>query len=427
MERMVAALATPQLSRKTPSPTLVWLIPGEEAWEIHERAEDGSFPVVRELSAEETGGLSRVNVAALPTSLVTCQLFWLETTEEKAVPDLVRMQCERRALLRQNEVWRHRVLRSEDGRSLVQVLILRNAIPPTLAGAENARFEVMARCLSLPAQSAGVWRSLGTVSLALTGADGPVYFQSLPHRELTPECLGDIRTAIWMAQAQGWVPAIETLALVGNWMALSASELEHATGLRVVRVDADILALPEPPQELVPREVRKRRITHRRRRRIVRIGLVVAALYAAFLSYEILTGVFLSTANSRLRAQLDAIMPAVQEMQNTARRLDALNPALDTKTYPLEILYRVTALLPEQGVRLTRFEITADRLEIGGESTTAREAFDFMRNLQEAEALRHITWDDPPQPIPLPNDTTRFSIQGTIQGAFHPTDDGDQS
>lgn len=423
---MVAALSKPQFSRTMLTPALHWLVPGESAWEIRERAADGTFSVLRELSGDDQASLPRLNVVALPSSLVTCQLIWLETTEEKAVPDLVRMQCERRALLRQNEVWTHRIVRSENGRSLVQVLILRNAIPPELAGAETARFEAMARCLCLPPQSVCVWRSLGTVSLVLTDATGPVYFQSLPHRDLTAECLGDIRSAMWMALAQGWVPAIETLTLVGNWMAVSASEVEGITGLRVERVEADRLTLPEPPLELIPREVRKRRITLRRRRRLARAGLIVAALYAAFLSYQILTGVFLSAGNARLQAQLNAVMPEVQEMQNTARRIDAFNPALDTKTYPLEILYRVTALLPELGVRLTRFEITGDRIEIGGESTTAREAFEFMRNLEEAQGLRHVTWDDPPQPIPLPNDTTRFSIQGTIQGAYQIADDADQ-
>ncbi len=403
---------------KPPQRARTWLVPGETAWEIWEQSESG-YQLAKQLGEDATGPLADISAVALPAQFVTCQLFWLETTDEKAIPDLVRMQCERRLLLRQDEVWTYRILRNEGERSLAQVLILQNTIPPLIEAEGDVLFEAHARCLSLPPQALCIWRTLGAVCLALTDENGVVYFQLLPHRTLSRECLKDVKSLLWLASAQNWGAATDSLVLVGDWNQTSASELEDATGLRVTRMSLDQLALPTAPMELTPRSVKRLRVTRRRQQRFRLGALVLAALYALFLGGQILFGVFTSLSNTKLQTRLGAIMPRVLEMQNTAQRLDALNPALDVKTYALEILYRAMAVLPESGVRLTRFEISGNRLEVSGESSTAREAFEYINNLEASEALRHIQWEEAPQPVPLPNDTTRFFIKGTITGAYN--------
>jgi len=406
-----------QPKAKLPQQARTWLVPGEAAWEVWKHAETG-YQLTRELGAEDKEPVANIAVVALPPKFVTCQLFWLETTDEKAIPDLVRMQCERRLLLRQDEVWTYRILREEGERSLAQVLILQNAIPPLIEMEGDVRFEAHARCLQLPPQALCVWLSLGAVCLALTDESGVTYFQSLPHRTLSHECLKDIRSILWLASAQNWSPSTNSLVLVGDWNQTSASELEDAIGLPVTRMSQDMLALPHIPMELTPRSVKRMRVARRRQQRLKLGALVLAAAYALFLGWQIISGTWTSLSNAKLQTRLDSLMPRVREMQTTARQLDALNPALDVKTYPLEILYRAVAVLPEMGVRLTRFEVTGNRLEIAGESTTAREAFDYINNLEASESLQHIEWEEAPQPVPLPNDTTRFFIRGTITGAY---------
>lgn len=177
--------------------------------------------------------------------------------------------------------------------------------------------------------------------------------------------------------------------------------------------------------ELIPGDVSARRAFSRRRRKIKIATLSLGAIYTLFVALQIITFLLTSYRNDHLKTRLDAMMPEVSAMQNTARLLDAVNPAIASKTYPLELIYRISALLPEKGIRLTQLEIIEDKIAIRGESTTAREAFDFIDALERAEPLNHIRWDEAPQPIPLPNDTTRFSIQGTIDGAYH--EDSEQS
>ncbi len=401
-----------------------WLVPGEAAWEIWEPFAEGLAQRIKTLAVDESAPPPRIARVGLPVAVVTCQLFWFETTDEKTLPDLIRMQCERRALLRENEVWTHWVVRQEEARSLVQVLILQKTIPSLLEVEGDASvFEAHARCLALPSHSLAVWRELGSVCLALTNESEVVHFQSLPHRELTRECLADIRAVLWLAAAQKWVAPAKSFALVGDWNQTGTQDMEQALGLPLERLNHARLAAPAFPMKLTPRSVRKQRIARRRRHRIRLAALAVVAVYAVFLGLQIFSGLRLSVSNTALQARLNAIMPQVVDMQTTARRMDALNPALDVKTYPLEILQRAVSVLPETGVRLTRFEITGNHIEIAGESTTAREAFDYINSLETVDSLRHVTWDAAPQPVPLPNNTARFSLQGTITGAYHQDDE----
>lgn len=394
-----------------------WLVPGEQSWEILKPDGAFGFSLLQAIEDPESPAPSGIALVALPASLVTCQLFWLETTDEKAVPDLLRMQCERRALLRQDEVWKYRILRREPERLLAQVCILQNGLPSALQVEGDTRFEALPRCLDLPSRSACLWRSLGAISLAITGDDGVLYFQSLPHHALTRECLRDVQSVLWLATAQDWIESVESVALLGTWSSGDAAEL-HALGLPVEMKGGPHFSPPREPMELIPRSVLQIRAVRRQQYRTRLVALAIAAVYAVFLVFQIVVASWTAASNSRLQARLDAVMPEVASLQATARRLEALNPALDTKTYPLEVLHRIMAVLPESGVRLTRFEIVGDRLDLAGESSTAREAFDFLHAIQSSESLQYIQWEDPPPPTPLPNDTARFSIQGTITGAY---------
>lgn len=396
-----------------------WLIPGEAAWEIRDAqlAMDSSVESVEDIA---TAKPTEVTLVALPPQLVICQLFWLETTDEKSVPDLVRMQCERHSLLHRGEVWTFRILRQEAERSLVQVLILQEPLPSGLqVDAPETRYEALPRCLRMEPQSLYLWRTLGFVILAMTDAQGsPVYFQALPHTALSRACRLDVQAVLCMVVAQNWAPLPTTLYLCGVW---NSPDVEEAKllGLPLCLAGELEFALPLEAMNLTPHSVQQLRILHRRRFRFRMAALGVGLIYAAFLTFNILSAAFASASHARLQKQLDAVLPEMTRLQRVAMRMEALTPALDTKTYPLEILYRIMAVLPESGVRLTRFEIVNDRLEIAGESSTAREAFDFLHAVETSDSLQYIEWEAPPQPVPLPNDTVRFSIQGTIAGAYH--------
>jgi len=404
--------------RRVESPS--WLLPGPAVWEFWDQSAGGQSVLVAELPEEESRLPKRPSMVALPSKSVTCQLLWVETADDRDIPDLVRMQCERRALIRDNEVWKYRPLARAEGRILVQTLILGNTVPGRAEVDGAPRFEALARCLDLPPNALCLWRELGQICVALSNAEGEAaFFQALPHRALGRECLRDLNALCLLALAQGWVSSLDECVAAGPEEPEVLEDLRAVIELPARSVERFGLRVPKVSMRLTPRSVRQRQKQQRRSRRIQAAAVAVALLYGLFLAGQIVWGVWRAAANRSLEAKLNAIMPQVQEMQGTARQLDALNPAIDVRTYPIEILYRLMALLPEKGVRLTRFEIVGNRIEITGESATAREAFDFMKSIQESPDLQYIHWEEPPQPVPLPNDTTRFSIRGEIQGAFH--------
>jgi len=418
--------AKQSLTRKAPiSANQRWLVPGDKTWILWQQTASGCFELLKSLTGDEVDPILDVTHVGLPASLVICQLFWLETSDEKAVPDMLRLQCERRRLLQQDTVWTHRIVRHEGTRVLALVLILQGDVPHAIEVETSACFEAMPRCLAQPPRTLSLRRSLGTICVALSDDSDLVYFQCLPHATLSASCLRDVNATILVAMAQKWMPSLDSVMLFGEWDSEEIASVEAAFGIKPEIVSGVVFSPPAIAMQLIPGNIRRQRVLSKRRRKIRSVALALGAIYALFVTAQIFTFLLTSLRNDRLETRLNAIMPEVEGMQNTARLLDSVNPAIDSKTYPLELIYRISALLPENGIRLTQLEIIEDKIAIRGESTTAREAFDFIDALERADTLNHIRWDEAPQPIPLPNDTTRFSIQGTIEGAYH--EDSEQS
>lgn len=406
-----------QSSQNQPAPDGArgsWLVPGPEAWEL---VSPGGGRQV--LDREASGGKfpAEISLVALPTSILTSQPLWLQTSDNKLLDSLARAQCEQLSLMRAGDTMTVNILRKAEDRTLVQTLILHE---PGLPLPDTATtYEAHARCLPWPAQSLCLWKELGRVCLGLIDEEARLtHFQLLPHDRLDAYCAADVAALLAYATALDWAPEPDQCLLIGEW-----SESEHHTvtqvlGLKLLPTESVAPRLPTPLIPLVPEAARKFRRHRQGVRRVRSTALSVAAVYLVFLGFMMASLFTNSRRANALQTNLDQMMPSVLEMQETARRIDALNPALAPETYPVEILYRLTAYLPEQGVRLTRFEISGNRLELGGESSTAREAFDFMQALEQAMELDYIDWEDPPQPVPLPNNTTRFVLHGEIRGAF---------
>jgi len=397
----------------------IWLLPSADGWQLGEQQADGSLNILEDELAPDAAPSSKPTMVAIPAAMVTCQLFWLESLDEKVIANLVEVQCERFALAGKNGIVRHRILHVEGERSLVQVIALSNALPALLEASGTPGYEAYARCLQLPAHAVCIWKAASRIVLALTdGAGELVYFQALTNPTLDDDALRDVGCIILMAEAQRWIDTVTEVHLAGNWQTSELGGVKRMLELPVREVDRFPLRKPRQPMDLTPRTVEQRRRAASRRRKLGLFLSLVVAGYLLFVVLQIVNFIGLKATNAQLQADLDRVMPSVTSMQRTALQMDALAPAWNPEYFPLEILNRLTTLLPERGVRLTRFEIKRDRIEIAGESSTAREAFRYMQSVQEAEDLEHITWDDPPQPVPLPNNTTRFSLQGELENVW---------
>src|SRR5260370_36144536 len=80
---------------------------------------------------------------------------------------------------------------------------------------------------------------------------------------------------------------------------------------------------------------------------------------------------------SQLQNQLTADLPTVTAVQGTADQWRKVEWAVDPKLYAVELLNQVAGLLPEQGMRLTAFQIEKGKVIIRGEASTAARALKF--------------------------------------------------
>lgn len=412
-------------SKPSPPAMPSGIFPGSTGWVAYSPGSDQEHPVAEEELSESS---RHADLIALPVAWVTSYPFWLETTSPKDIPDLLALQCERRGLIQAGENPAHRVVRTTENRTLVQVLLLSPKLPGALYEGIDSRYEASPRCREFPPAALCVWREQRNLCVALTppeppaaddssGAE-PVHFQAWPHREIQAACLADLRVLLLMAQAQEWTSQPQACYLIGDFTEQERKAAQTALEIPTHCRPSLPAVLPRDPVDLSPSAVRLKRQQRTRQRQLVRVLAGVAVFYLLFVCYEIVVAISLTFTNQHLQQELDRISPAVQEMQNTARLFDTLKPAMDPDLFPLEILRHVMEALPESGVRLTRFEILQGNLEIAGEASTAREAFTFLSRVQELEPPDLIVWEEPPPPVPLPNNTTRFNLRGNITEAY---------
>jgi hypothetical protein len=124
-----------------------------------------------------------------------------------------------------------------------------------------------------------------------------------------------------------------------------------------------------------------------------------------------------------LQAEIDRDAGAVASTKEAMQRWNALDPALDPKGYPLEVLHEAARLLPEEGVRLTLFEMNLGRVILQGEAKDFTAAQLYMDAVKKSKELSGYEWTAE-NPKSLPNRSARFQIDGVRPGAAPRTEGG---
>ena len=108
---------------------------------------------------------------------------------------------------------------------------------------------------------------------------------------------------------------------------------------------------------------------------------------------------------ARLEPKLEAIREANTQWTN-------LELALTPQHYPVELFFQVVQLLPPEGIRLTLFEMNADKLTIAGEASSVNHAISFREDLAGAPAFKD--WGFAAStPSVLPDGRATFQAEGT--------------
>ncbi len=383
-----------------------------EDWELWILSDGRRAEFVRRTS--QPAEIPGRTVIALPASRTVSFPSWVASDDKAVVPEIIHLQLEKRGLLTRNGSATStdvRILETQSGRTLALATVLQADFPADLTIEKAIRFEPSVFTLPLPQDRIVLWREQGRLALAATRGRDAVHSQVLSDREITDAVAQELRCVVFQLRAQGACGNLLGASLWGDFTDEEARRVERATGLRVARDEFPAPSLTATPSSLLPPAVQTLHAKRQRRDQIRRTILTLLILYGlgllGFVGYLAWQKWQVAQLGDAIRAE----QPTVNAIQRTAERWQHLQWAIDPKTFPVELLYQVSNALPDQGMRLVRFELQKGKLIIHGEASGAPAAFKFAADLKANPALRFFTWKMP-SPSLRPDGRAEFIIEG---------------
>lgn len=355
-------------------------------------------------------------IVALPARCVTILPLWLNSDDPALLPGMAEMQLASAGLTR-NTAPEVRLVRSENGRSLVTALFLPSDPPAPLCQPWVSEFLPSPDTEHLHPDSVTVWAEDGHRVIAVTSGATPVYWESRRAAD-TRDLPQDLSCVLARFESEGVLRALKKIVLRLPVPPDLPRELS-------ARFHAEILLEQRPPPQLPPPEavrlvpavVSQKRDEARRRQTILRAAAAVLLLIIGAAALLFGQQQALRLQNARLKRSLDAEEPRVAAVSAAQSRWAALRPALDPDLYPVERLLQASLLMPADGLRLSIFEQSIEdgvmRVILIGEAATPQAAFAFTEAVRSHPSWSMFQWQIP-QPTILPNNAARFRMEGTF-------------
>ena len=373
------------------------------------------------LNDEEALPIKSLRVIALPSLSLFSWPLWIAAEGESR--DLVKMELAGRHLLKRG---------MEEGLTAIPILQLGERRLVLAVATEEpfpeemmpdnwknaARFEISARLRGPEAKPDMIlWQEQGVIQAAYYRDGQTVWFCAVRPghcgstlrrasvRLLSEGILGHLPSTILLQGISLEARLLLTKELATNFPQASISAPQEVTPP----------SLPPTPIDLTPTGARQERLFKQRSERLLSIGSVAALLYLLLLAWGSGDLLIRQAALKRIRREIAGIeAPALQAKQES-ERWNALRPAVDPSTYPLDLLAAVSAPTEGGKVRLTNFNLEHDHLLISGEATDVTQAYAFIEQLKKNPLLQEYDWTSG-QPQLAGKNSVKFDMEGTRQG-----------
>ena len=373
------------------------------------------------LSPEEPLPTKSSRVMTLPSSGLFSWPLWIALEGDSR--ELVKMELSGRHLLKrgmEEGLTAIPILQLGD-RRLVLAVAAEEPFPEELMpdGWKNAeRFEISAR-LRGPAEKPDMilWQEQGVIQAAFYRDGETVWFcairpgycgstlQRASVRLLSEGILGHLPSTILLQGIPSEASVLLTKELAASFPRATISDPRE-----------DIPpALPTTPVDLPPPGARHERIRKQRNETLLSIGSVAAIIYLLLLAWGSGDLLIRQAALKRIRKEVANVTPPAQLAKQESERWNALRPAIDPTTYPLDLL--AAAASPTEGgkVRLINFNLEQGHLQISGEATDVTQAYAFIEQLKKNPLLQEYDWTSG-QPQLAGKNSVKFDMEGTRQG-----------
>ena len=353
-------------------------------------------------------------IVALPLRQTVSYATWVPTGDREVVPEMVQLQLEKRGLVQKQNAASSldvRILEIQEERALVLAIVLLPDLAPELAIENAVRFEPEPYTLPIPQDRLIIWRERQRLAMTISRGRDPIHFQVLSTEEVSDESVNEIRCILLQLESQHLINELLGLAIWGEFTDEEVERLQQGLALKTFRESVPPPSLPATASKLLPAQVSVLHEKARRRRRIRRLIAAAAGIYLLGILGIIAYIFWQQNRISQLQNQLTADLPTVTAVQGTADQWRKVEWAVDPKLYAVELLNQVASLLPEQGMRLTAFQIEKGKVIIRGEASTAAGAFKFNEDIKQNAALKIFQWEMK-SPSLRPDGRAEFIIEG---------------
>ncbi len=249
-----------------------------------------------------------------------------------------------------------------------------------------------------PADAAVLWREGANWVAGYSRGNRWIHVQTLGGDEMLPLLAGEINLTLIELSAKGLIDGAARLVVWAPYDVALHRALELETGLPVTFESRPTPApAAAPAWHFEPHEISRARLARQRRRRAF-FAIIAAFFVVALLA--VIAGLHLwqlTRSNADLSTRIEAGRPDADRIQSAMDRWETLGPAIDPARFPVELFHRISALLPEEGLRMTSFEVRDNRiLEFRAESATMPKAIDLKGKIEKDESLADYVWQIAP-------------------------------
>ena len=353
--------------------------------------------------------------AALPARLVVSAVIWIDSTAQDVILEMTRLQVEMKGLApgeRAETDVRMEVLCTVENRTLVRTIIFPQDVPAGITPRpEVAGFVPSPLALRLDADGVHVWKEAGDLVAAVCRNGAIVCWETFPEWEGAAFASAWFECLLLQLEAES---VLQRNATIHDWCGLAPASSAGRT--RRLMPEAERASGP-PPAGMNFRLIwqtpaaRLEAQNRKGRRRLFTAGLATAALVVACTAAALTYSLYLSWRSGHLRKEQAALSAHVLPLKTAALRWFQVEHAVVPDLFPLEALQLITEALPAEGVKLTLFEMSQDKIQLQGQARSASLATQFFNNLEQRGAERGTLWEMA-TPTFQPDNTARFVIQG---------------
>jgi hypothetical protein len=390
------------------------LFPGAETWELW--AIDPVEQRQTALAVPAFCGPALRRVLALPVTSTYAIPLWMIGKNSEELRGAAELHLEKDGLRREDEPdgFDFERILAQENRVLVRVDALAKSV--LKLGEESPAPDSIClapKLLGIPDDQIVIWRELGRLVTAMARGGKLVYHNVLASSVFDGRAAEEVVRWARQFQFQGMVNPCSGITVWADEADLDLAWLQEKTGLPVTRAARPVPHFrPEDVSAILPRFAADLQARERRKVRTRRL-LAGSAVLAGVLLVVFAVALVLALQNQKvLRDRIAALLPAASEIEQVQLRWEEVASAVDPERSPLEMMLLFRQLAIGEGISLTRFERSGERVAIKGRAVSPSEALQFLGAISRSEALSGYDWTYA-QPLIGQDGTATFEIEGT--------------